>query len=98
MSGMLPEVEPSEVGLDPIRLGFIAKHFDRYVQDRKLPGFLSVVTRGGKVAHVARGGIARPRERCPSRDRYALSHLLDDQASDFRGAHELLRAGPFGAR
>lgn len=56
MSGISPELEPSDVGLDEARLGAIARHFDRYLEDRRLPGFLVVVTRGGKVAYVAHHG------------------------------------------
>src|SRR5271165_3452005 len=53
MSAISPDVDPSEDGRDPVRLSFVARHFDRYVADRRLPGFLVVVTRAGKVAHVA---------------------------------------------
>ena len=40
--------------LDSLHIG---RHFDRYVEDRKIPGFLAVVTRGGKVAYVVRRGF-----------------------------------------
>jgi CubicO group peptidase (beta-lactamase class C family) len=57
MSAISPEIDPSDVGLDPARLALVGRRFDRYVAERKLPGFLLVVTRAGKVAHVARGGF-----------------------------------------
>ena len=57
MPAILPETAPSDVGLDQARLDSIGRHFDRYVEDRKIPGFLAVVTRGGKVAYVVRGGF-----------------------------------------
>jgi CubicO group peptidase (beta-lactamase class C family) len=57
MPAISPELDPSDVGLDQARLGSIGRHFDRYVEDRKIPGFLAVVTRGGKVAYVGRGGF-----------------------------------------
>jgi CubicO group peptidase (beta-lactamase class C family) len=57
MSTISPEVDPAEVGLDPTRLSSLARHFDRYVEDRRLPGFLAVVTRAGKVAYVACRGF-----------------------------------------
>lgn len=56
MTSISPEIDPSEVGLDPRRLERIGGHFDQYVQDRRIPGFLAVVTRGGKVAYVDRRG------------------------------------------
>ena len=56
MSGISPELDPSDVGLDQARLDCIGRHFDQYVRDRRIPGFLAVVTRGGKVAHVVHRG------------------------------------------
>jgi CubicO group peptidase (beta-lactamase class C family) len=50
------EVEPGEVGLDESRLRRIDRHFERYVEDGRLPGWLAVVTRRGQVAHVASAG------------------------------------------
>ncbi len=57
MSAISPEVDPTDVGLDEARLDSIGRHFARYVNDRRIPGFLAVVTRGGKVAYVGRGGL-----------------------------------------
>jgi len=57
MSPIAPELDPSDVGLDQARLAVIGRHFDKYVEDRKIPGFLAVVTRGGKVAYVACRGF-----------------------------------------
>jgi CubicO group peptidase (beta-lactamase class C family) len=53
MSAISAEADPSDVGLDQARLGHIGRHFDRYVEDGRIPGFLVVVTRGCKVAYVA---------------------------------------------
>jgi CubicO group peptidase (beta-lactamase class C family) len=50
------EVEPAEVGLDGGRLARIDRHFDAYVADGRLPGYLVVVTRRGRIAHVGQGG------------------------------------------
>src|ERR1019366_9949290 len=57
MSASSPEVDPSEVGLDQARLTNIERHFDRFVDDRRLPGFLAVVTRRSRVAYVSRRGF-----------------------------------------
>ncbi|HUZ38275.1 MAG TPA: serine hydrolase domain-containing protein, partial [Streptosporangiaceae bacterium] len=57
MDGLKPEVEPAEVGLDPQRLRRIDRHFARYVDDGRLPGWLVTVARHGRLAHVAWGGM-----------------------------------------
>src|ERR1700730_17603874 len=45
------EIEPSEVGFDPVRLSRIDRHFQRYVDDGRLPGWQLLISRGGKVVH-----------------------------------------------
>ena len=50
------EVEPREVGFDAERLSRIDRHFARYVDDGRLPGWLLTVSRGGKLAHVGSYG------------------------------------------
>ncbi len=50
------DVDPAEVGFDAERLRRIDRHFDRYLEDKLLPGYLAVVTRNGKVAHLASNG------------------------------------------
>jgi CubicO group peptidase (beta-lactamase class C family) len=56
MAGIGIEVEPGEVGLDAGRLARLDAHFGRYVEDGRLPGWLLVVSRHGRVAHVASAG------------------------------------------
>jgi CubicO group peptidase (beta-lactamase class C family) len=53
MSELKAEVDPAEVGLDPERLRRIDRHFARYVDDRRLPGWLITVSRHGRLAHVS---------------------------------------------
>src|SRR5215831_3683205 len=53
MGGLKQEVDPAEVGLDPARLGRIDRHFARYVDDGRLPGWLITVSRRGRLAHVS---------------------------------------------
>ena len=55
-SGLNPEAEPAEVGLDPGRLARLDKHFGRYVDDGRLPGWLLTVSRHGKLAYVSTRG------------------------------------------
>jgi len=50
------EVDPGEVGLDSTRLQRLDSHFQRYVDDGRLAGWLLAVTRGGKIAHLASAG------------------------------------------
>jgi CubicO group peptidase (beta-lactamase class C family) len=56
MSELKVEVDPAEVGLDPDRLQRIERHFTRYVDDGKLPGWLLTVNRRGRLAYVAKSG------------------------------------------
>src|SRR6266704_6162593 len=53
MSGLKAEVDPAEVGLDAERLRRIDRHFARYVDDGRLPGWLITVGRHGRLAHVS---------------------------------------------
>jgi CubicO group peptidase (beta-lactamase class C family) len=50
------EVEPDDVGFDADRLKRIDTHFQRYVDDGRLPGYLVAVARGGQVVHLATYG------------------------------------------
>jgi CubicO group peptidase (beta-lactamase class C family) len=50
------EIDPAEVGLDAERLSRIDRHFTRYVDDGKLAGWLAVVARRGRIAHVGMHG------------------------------------------
>src|SRR5919109_2765409 len=54
--GLPPEVAPAELGFDAERLSRIDRHFDRYVDDGRLPGYLVLVSRSGRIVHVALGG------------------------------------------
>lgn len=56
MAELTREIDPGEVGLDADRLSRIDRHFQRYVEDGRLAGWLAVVTRRGKIAHVAMNG------------------------------------------
>lgn len=50
------EADPEEVGLDRARLQRIEDHLETYVLDGRLPGWLFVLSRGSRVAYVARRG------------------------------------------
>ena len=53
MSELKTEAEPAELGLDPDRLRRIDRHFARYVDDGRLPGWLITVSRHGRLAYVS---------------------------------------------
>ena len=61
MSSLEIRVDPSAMGVDPVRLDRIAPHFDAYVEDRRLPGWLVTVARGGELVWSGKGGF-RDRE------------------------------------
>jgi len=53
VSELKAEVQPAEVGLDQERLDRLDRHFRRYVDDGRLPGWLITVARHGRLAHVS---------------------------------------------
>jgi len=62
MSSLEIRVDPSAMGFDPGRLERIQSHFDQYVQDRRLSGWLATVGRGGELVWTGKGGY-RDREK-----------------------------------
>jgi CubicO group peptidase (beta-lactamase class C family) len=54
--GLEVEVEPGKVGFDAPRLRRIDRHFSRYVEDGRLPGWLLLVSRRGRIVHLATCG------------------------------------------
>jgi CubicO group peptidase (beta-lactamase class C family) len=54
--GLEVEVEAGQAGFDAGRLARIDRHFARYVEDGRLPGWLALVSRHGKVVHLATCG------------------------------------------
>ena len=53
MTVLKAEADPAEVGFDPRRLQRIDRHFARYADDGRLPGWLLTVSRDGRLAHVS---------------------------------------------
>lgn len=56
MADIKRDVDPAEVGMDAGRLERIDRHFRRYVDDGRLPGWLILVSRGGRVAYLSAYG------------------------------------------
>ena len=50
------EVEARAAGFDEARLERIDRHFGRYVEDGRLPGWLLLISRGGKVVRLSTHG------------------------------------------
>jgi CubicO group peptidase (beta-lactamase class C family) len=69
MSSLEIRVDPAAMGFDPARLERITPHFDAYVEDRRLAGWLATVARGGELVWSARGGY---------RDREKALEVTDD--------------------
>jgi CubicO group peptidase (beta-lactamase class C family) len=51
-------VDPGDVGIDASRLARIDTHFQRYVDDGRLPGYQVTVARRGRIAHLSSYGLA----------------------------------------
>jgi len=49
-------VDPSEYGFDPSRLNRIQSHFNQYVDDGRLSGWLATITRGGDLVWKGKAG------------------------------------------
>jgi CubicO group peptidase (beta-lactamase class C family) len=56
MADLKVEIDPAEAGFGTDRLQRIDRHFARYVDDGRLPGWLLAVTRAGRVVHVSAYG------------------------------------------
>src|SRR5947207_775264 len=56
MAELAPEADPAEAGFDSERLARIDRHFARYVDDGRLPGWLVTVSRHGRLVYVSRYG------------------------------------------
>ncbi|HEX2105571.1 MAG TPA: serine hydrolase domain-containing protein [Solirubrobacteraceae bacterium] len=48
--------DPAELGFSAERLARLDRHLERYVDDGRLPGWLMLVTRRGRVAHLSSSG------------------------------------------
>jgi CubicO group peptidase (beta-lactamase class C family) len=56
MSSLKVRVDPSSMGFDLTRLQRIQTHFDQYVADHKLPGWLATISRGGELVWTGKSG------------------------------------------
>ena len=83
MAILKTEIDPPAVGLDPARLARLDRHFQRYVDDGRLPGWLVAVARHGELAHLSTYGRRDVEAGLPVRPTRS-GGLLDDQA-DHRG-------------
>jgi CubicO group peptidase (beta-lactamase class C family) len=56
-SALSVELEPAEAGFASDRLARFDRHFDRYVEDGRLPGWSAVIARHGRIVHLGTGGL-----------------------------------------
>lgn len=56
MATLEQDTDPEDVGLDSARLRRIDRHFARYVDDGRLPGWLILVARRGRIAYLSTYG------------------------------------------
>jgi CubicO group peptidase (beta-lactamase class C family) len=56
MAGLKVEIEAAEAGFSAERLTRIDRHFARYVDDGRLPGWALLVSRDGRIVHLASCG------------------------------------------
>jgi CubicO group peptidase (beta-lactamase class C family) len=52
MAELKIETAPEDVGFDPERLKRIDRHFERYVDDGRLPGWTIAISRRGHIVHL----------------------------------------------
>ncbi len=65
MTDLKTDVDPGEVGFDTVRLRRIDAHFARYVDDGRLPGWLILVSRAGKIVHFSTYGYRDLESKAP---------------------------------
>ncbi|WP_037915110.1 serine hydrolase domain-containing protein [Actinacidiphila yeochonensis] len=56
MAELKVEIDPADAGFDPERLARIGSHFGAYVEDGRLAGWLSLISRDGRIAHLETAG------------------------------------------
>ncbi|MEJ5222516.1 MAG: serine hydrolase, partial [Tepidiforma sp.] len=65
---VLETSSPTDLGLDPARLGYLDEHLRRYVDSGRLAGTLVLVSRGGEIGHLAAYGMADRERGVPMRE------------------------------
>ncbi|HUY43021.1 MAG TPA: serine hydrolase domain-containing protein [Acidimicrobiales bacterium] len=61
-------VDPRAFGVDPGQLARVEAHFNAYVENRRLPGWLATVARGGEIVWKGSGGLRDREARLPVTD------------------------------
>ena len=56
------QIDPASLGFDEVRLERINTHFNKYVADKKLSGWLATVSRGGELVWTGSGGHSNREE------------------------------------
>ena len=95
---MIEQTSPVNVGLSAERLSRIAAHFDRYVDEGLLPGYLVLVARRGQTAYLHRYGKRDVEAGAPIEEDTIFRILLDDEADYVRRSAHAVRARTFATR
>jgi CubicO group peptidase (beta-lactamase class C family) len=61
------EAEPEDVGMSSLGLRNVSRLVQRYIDDRKLPGAMSLVARRGRVVHLQTYGLMDVERQAPMR-------------------------------
>ena len=61
----LPIAKPEDVGLSSVRLARISAALEREVQEKRIPGAVTGIMRGGKLAHLVAVGMRDPKSKAP---------------------------------
>ena len=93
MESIQIEAEPKDVGLDAERLTRIERHFQSYVDDGRLAGWLVAVARRGRVAYLATYGTRDIEAGLPVEVDTLVPDLLDDQTHYLGRGDDALRGG-----
>ena len=93
MTELAPQADPAEAGLDKERLARVNRHFARYVDDGRLPGWLLTVSRYGRLVHVSRYGSADMEAGLPVETGTLWRILLHDQAGHVGRGDDAVRGG-----
>ena len=59
------ELDPTEAGMDPVRLARLDHYLGQYVDDGRVPGWQLVLTRRGKVVHESTAGMRHREDGTP---------------------------------
>ena len=91
-------VTPEHVGLSSTRLGRIRPVVERYIDEGKFAGVITLVARQGKVAHFECMGMMDLESGKAMQPDAIFPYLLDEQADHQSGPVDAVRGRPGAAQ